>query len=53
MIESPILECEVFFFVFDMSIQEGEGGIRISDICFIRCGFQPIELHFKDLNVKL
>jgi len=38
-----------FFFLFsffDMSTQEGEGGIRTSDLRFMRHGPQPIELLF-------
>jgi len=35
-----------------MSIQEGGGGIRTSNICFIRRGPQPIELLLGDIIVK-
>jgi hypothetical protein len=40
------LKIQAFF--FDMSTQEGGGGIRTSDLRFMRRGPQPIELPLRD-----
>jgi hypothetical protein len=41
----------LFYFIFDMSIQEERWGIQTSDLLFMRRDSQPIELYLGNMHL--